>query len=373
VTVARKVLPWRPLASCRRVDAEAHVAIRHACEANVSLPHAARALGELVGAKVEVRLQGVKRDRVPESLDGGIAVDLMVRDGHPNGILLEVEGALAVNLTSRAIKRPAPRLVGAAGGDDAAALAGGLAALVTAASRPHASFGPLQVRAAGTSAALLGAARSSARAMDVATFDVSVDHEAYTARLIVSPLAANAGPGRWDKNALSGLGALPLDLPIVAATTQATAAEIASLEVGDAWMLGPADWAKTLRGDVVLAAPGAQIGARAALVEGGVLVLRAGQKELWQDPMPNEGNNDPIVEAVGDVPIIVRVEVGAARMTAREWADVGVGDVIGLAHKLAEPVTLRVGGAEVAKGELVDIEGEIGVRILSRHGAGRGT
>jgi flagellar motor switch/type III secretory pathway protein FliN len=34
-------------------------------------------------------------------------------------------------------------------------------------------------------------------------------------------------------------------------------------------------------------------------------------------------------------------------------------------------VTLRVGGVEVAKGELVDIEGEMGVRIISLPRGGR--
>jgi flagellar motor switch protein FliM len=58
-------------------------------------------------------------------------------------------------------------------------------------------------------------------------------------------------------------------------------------------------------------------------------------------------------------------------MTAREWASVAVGDTVSLARPLAEPVTLRVGGVEVAKGELVDIEGEMGVRILSLPRGGR--
>jgi flagellar motor switch/type III secretory pathway protein FliN len=31
-------------------------------------------------------------------------------------------------------------------------------------------------------------------------------------------------------------------------------------------------------------------------------------------------------------------------------------------------VILRVGGVEVARGELVDVEGEIGVRIVARAG-----
>ena len=372
MSAARKVIPWRPMSSCRRADAEARSAVRRACDSCVSLPHASRALGELTGAKLDVRLERATRGRVPAPLEAGIAMELAVRDGEPLGIVLEVEGGLAVNLTSRALKRPAPRLVGAVEDEDAATLAGGLAALVTAASRPHALLGPIRVRDAGTSASLLAARRSQGAAMDVATFTVSVDHEAYAARVILSSPASATARERWDRGRLAALDALPLDLRIVAAMVPMTAADLASLEVGDAWMLGASEWAKTLRGDVVLAAPQAETGAAAALVEGGVLVLRAGQKELRQESMPSEGDKDPIVEAVGDVPIVVRVEVGTARMTAREWADVGVGDVIGLGHKLAEPVTLRVGGAEVATGELVDIEGEIGVRILSRHGGARG-
>jgi flagellar motor switch/type III secretory pathway protein FliN len=368
-----KVSSWRPLRSCRRADAAAWVAVRRACESYVSLVHACQALGELVGAKIECWLVSASRGAAPRALDDGIAMELATIGGVATGITLEVEGALAVALTARAIKRPAPKLVGRVFGDDAAALAGGLAALVTTASRARAVRVPLMVRTAGTSSALL-ARLAKEPEVDVATFRVALDEDAYVARVLVRSGTAVDTRQRWDKGALARLGTLPLELPIVAEATLANAADLAGLEVGDAWMLGRATWARTpgtLRGEVVLAPPGAQIGACAALVEDGVVVLRAGQKELRQEDMPGEGENDPVVEAVGDVPIVVRVEVGAARMTAREWAGVGVGDVIGLAHKLAEPVTLRVGGAEVAKGELVDIEGEIGVRILSRHGRER--
>ncbi len=71
-------------------------------------------------------------------------------------------------------------------------------------------------------------------------------------------------------------------------------------------------------------------------------------------------------QAMGDVPVVVRVEIGAAEMRAREWAALGKGDVIALGTRIAEPVVLRVGGIEVARGELVEIDGEVGVRILSR-------
>jgi type III secretion protein Q len=58
--------------------------------------------------------------------------------------------------------------------------------------------------------------------------------------------------------------------------------------------------------------------------------------------------------------------VGAVTLSASEWALLGEGDVIALGRRVSEPVLLRIGGAEVARGELVDIEGELGVRIRER-------
>jgi flagellar motor switch/type III secretory pathway protein FliN len=37
--------------------------------------------------------------------------------------------------------------------------------------------------------------------------------------------------------------------------------------------------------------------------------------------------------------------------------------VIETRHRIAEPVVLRIAGREVARGELVNIEGELGVRV----------
>jgi flagellar motor switch/type III secretory pathway protein FliN len=42
------------------------------------------------------------------------------------------------------------------------------------------------------------------------------------------------------------------------------------------------------------------------------------------------------------------------------------GDVVTLGRRVGEAVTLRVGGAVVARGELVVVDGEVGVRIKHR-------
>lgn len=79
-------------------------------------------------------------------------------------------------------------------------------------------------------------------------------------------------------------------------------------------------------------------------------------------------DRDALAQSIGETPVVVRVEVGSAQMSAREWAQVGAGDMIALGKRIGENVVLRVGGVEVARGELVDLEGEIGVRIVARAG-----
>jgi flagellar motor switch protein FliM len=51
-------------------------------------------------------------------------------------------------------------------------------------------------------------------------------------------------------------------------------------------------------------------------------------------------------------------------MSGRELIELRPGAVIPAGRPLSGPVDLTVGGRVVARGELVDVEGEIGVRIV---------
>jgi flagellar motor switch/type III secretory pathway protein FliN len=62
-------------------------------------------------------------------------------------------------------------------------------------------------------------------------------------------------------------------------------------------------------------------------------------------------------------PVVVHVEVGSVTLTARQWAEVRPGDVLETGVTVGGPVVLRALGREIARGELVDVDGEIGVRI----------
>lgn len=332
------------------------------------LPTAAfvRAVGELVGTTVDARLRGVQRDA--RASEGGVAV-VLARADSPSlrSVIVEVEPALASALVSRALRRTAPRVIDP---NKAATepIAGAVAAILVAAARRASA--PLKVIAAGSSQAIL-AAHAGARSV-AASFTVMVEYDAFVAQLIVSAEAAAASPPlAWDTEALRSLGELRLGLPIVAACSRSTAAEIAALRVGDVW-LSPSTLRKTSEGwtgEVLLVAAAAERGLRGDLAAGGRVVLREGDGRLgWTADEGDMVDKDALLESVGEVPVIVRVEIGVAELSARAWSAVGAGDVIALGRRVGEPVVLRVSGVEVARGELVEIEGEVGVRVTHRTG-----
>jgi flagellar motor switch/type III secretory pathway protein FliN len=78
---------------------------------------------------------------------------------------------------------------------------------------------------------------------------------------------------------------------------------------------------------------------------------------------PKNPEESSLEEVVLEAPVVVRVELGSVSLTAREVAGMQPGDVIETGKALGEPVVLRVAGRAVARGDLVEVEGEIGVRI----------
>jgi flagellar motor switch protein FliM len=66
-----------------------------------------------------------------------------------------------------------------------------------------------------------------------------------------------------------------------------------------------------------------------------------------------------------DVPLQIAVELGRVPVTAEDVVNIHVGQVLELNKAPGEPVDLSVHGKVVARGELVEVEGQVGVRILS--------
>jgi type III secretion protein Q len=66
-----------------------------------------------------------------------------------------------------------------------------------------------------------------------------------------------------------------------------------------------------------------------------------------------------------DAHLELTVQLGTTRMSLRALSELAVGQVISLGRPLAGPFEVRAGGRLVGQGELVDVDGELGVRIVS--------
>jgi flagellar motor switch protein FliN len=66
-----------------------------------------------------------------------------------------------------------------------------------------------------------------------------------------------------------------------------------------------------------------------------------------------------------DVPVTLTVELGRVNLTVTQLADLKLGDVVELGRNSRAPVELTSGGRLVARGELILIDTELGVRVTS--------
>jgi flagellar motor switch protein FliN/FliY len=64
-----------------------------------------------------------------------------------------------------------------------------------------------------------------------------------------------------------------------------------------------------------------------------------------------------------DVPVELAVEVGRTKMTIREALALGPGSIVTLNRLAGDPVDLLVNGKPIARGEVVVIDEEFGLRV----------
>jgi flagellar motor switch protein FliN/FliY len=69
------------------------------------------------------------------------------------------------------------------------------------------------------------------------------------------------------------------------------------------------------------------------------------------------------LERLHDVPVELAVEIGRTRMTIRETLALGPGSIVTLNRLAGEPVDLLVNGKPIARGEVVVIDEEFGLRV----------
>ena len=370
--------PYAGLDVLTRADVAAAARLRLVARTIVRLESFAAALAELVDTRVAIRVRHYFPLDAARGADDAIGVMLATPGDLATSrrFLIEVEGALGAAIASRALRQKAPRVTDASR-TPPPALAGAVAAVLASALRRAHQGTPLKVIAAGPGFALARDLAAAAPEITTAWLSVVVGDDAFDARVSVPHAASlSARPGRFSVDDLLSLGDAPLALPLVIASTLASRADLDALSPGDAFVpscAGLTTQSGCVLGPVAFVPPRSERGIAADLAAGGRLVVR-GQVDShpWERAMSTEERASAVttVEVLEDAPIVVRVELGTVEMMAREWAALGPGDVVTLGRKIGDHAILRVGGVEIARGELVQVEGEMAVRIASRRGEG---
>jgi flagellar motor switch/type III secretory pathway protein FliN len=313
----------------------------------------AKNLGILIGCEIEFRFRALTAQAPAHLVQLAFEVP-----GSSTAWRLGVEAGLASALVGALLRRPGTIVDPTAPIDPA--LYGALSALVVEAARGALGSEPL-------SPALVP---SSPAAEVVALATVLVERRPYTAALWL-PEVVVATPAMPGVNLLRLLAGVDVSVPLVAATCVVASSVLRELVPGAAFCPGAA-WtiAPNGAGRAILCAGQSERGVEVELgpnekivVRGHAAVAVAAEQDL---PVENEAPSDAptLADVVLDAPIAVRVEVGQIAMPAREWAELRPGDVIGTGRRIAEPVVLRAAGQVLARGELVNLDGELAVRIL---------
>jgi len=346
--------PWGALEALPRSLALSANHLRRRVRSALDLATLPKALSELLTADVDLVTQKVAGPEAARELPSA-EVCLVSSDGKLE-ITVAAEPALACVALARVLHRPVH--LSSPDAPLGPVLSGAWSALVVEAAR----------RAGNGLALRLGSPATSPPDSEGLTVVATLllDGRPYSvgARVRATP-SPTGNPGCIPS--LDELGDLPIALPLVVGMCRTTPSELESLEPGDAWTCGEG-W--LLRSGAIgrgaLAAPGGEHGVAVDVVDSGDLVLRGETVDLMVDLAAEAimtDSNDPLGQSLLDAPVVVRVELGSVSMTAREWADLGPGDVILAGRRIAEPAVLRVGGRDLAHGELVSVDGELGVRI----------
>jgi type III secretion system YscQ/HrcQ family protein len=182
------------------------------------------------------------------------------------------------------------------------------------------------------------------------------------------PLPGPALMRLWQRR--GRLSAAPVTLTIEAGHGFLSGAQVAALEVGDVVILdhfGP----RPILGGPVYVRVSPTGGAFGAHLDGeGLTVLRPFEPRgaiMVEESAKNSGAEDQATadreRLLSDLPILVVCEIGRVSLTGREVLELRPGAVLPVGRPLAGPVDLSCGGRVIARGELVDVEGEIGVRV----------
>jgi flagellar motor switch/type III secretory pathway protein FliN len=347
--------PWNQLPHVSRAEARA-VSQFNARTGALNLERAFATLGAL-GAHTEVQLSRPQVSARTVGLDVAVALGFEDDGTLAQGLLFETESAFASTLVSELLRKPDERP------KDLARLPSERVYGAFAASLVHllrkGGSAP-RVLAAGPSKALAADMQRSQPVLVTQALQIELRGRMYRASITGAPSELTHVNAGLD---LATLGEMPLTLPIVVAQVSLDPEQVATLEVSDIVLVGQT--ATTVH----LADPGSEWGL-AFQKQNETQWSYVEQVALpWSTEHEPTGGEEPMKEALENVPVVARVELGSVSLSATEWSRMRPGDTLALGKKPGDLVTLRVAGVEVAKGELVVFEGQTGVRIVERIGA----
>ncbi len=96
-------------------------------------------------------------------------------------------------------------------------------------------------------------------------------------------------------------------------------------------------------------------------------------EQLSEGPQPAIAGAGSDLTRLSDVPVSVAVEIGRAQMTVGETLDLRQGSIVTLNRMAGEPVDLLINGVPIARGEVVVIDEQFGLRITEVAGQSAAT
>ena len=88
-------------------------------------------------------------------------------------------------------------------------------------------------------------------------------------------------------------------------------------------------------------------------------------------PAGTAGGDGADLRRLHDVPVELAVEIGRTRMTIGQTLELRPGSVVSLNRLAGEPVDLLINGKPIARGEVVVIDEEFGLRVTDVVSSGR--
>ncbi len=362
---------WNALPSVTKVD---RAAFRNAMGTIDHYVDGARFVGELARLSTDLVVGPPRAAHKNAWLPNAIAVRLSATDvlGISPGAILEVDTPFAVALVSRVLSRETTPFVRARVAPDA--LAGAWCAVLMHVLRGSSRHVGLVAFEAGPAERVSGAWIAHGISFAALTGVIVHADQTYPYRLLIG--AHPQVPTRpFLREHLLRMGRMPLRLPLIGAEGTLTHEEFESIRVGDIWL--PDVWhveregrsgrnGEELAGNPLVAAADFSYAWRAAITRPAEITLESVVAIESNMTMKPHDSNDALIAGLGSAPLSLRLELGSVELTAREWASLSPGSVLSTGLPIGTRVILRAGSVAVATGELVNVEGELGVRILER-------